>query len=54
MKDLFQLCGTNCISLLCDPATETNQIENYHQGLIISNSWCLFKDFHRLSIGIFI
>ena len=41
----------NCFSLLCDSSTEVNLIENYHQGLITSNSWCLFKDIHRLSTG---
>jgi len=42
----------NCISLLCDPSTETKQIGNFHHGSITSNSWCLFKDIHRLSTGI--
>ncbi len=42
----------NCISLVCDPSTETKQIGNFHHGSITSNSWCLFKDIHRLSTGI--
>ncbi|CAF4151588.1 unnamed protein product, partial [Rotaria sp. Silwood1] len=47
------LCGTNCISLLCDSLINVNQIENFHQGLVASNSWCLFKDIQKLSIGIY-
>ena len=27
-------------------------MENYHQGVITSNTWCLFKDMHQLSTGI--
>ena len=41
----------NCVEVLCDSMTNVVQIENYHQGLIRSNSWCLFRDFHRLSLG---
>ncbi|CAF3428145.1 unnamed protein product [Rotaria socialis] len=50
IQTLAQLCGTNCISLLCNSSTKVNQIENIHQGLVTSNSWCLFKDIWQLSI----
>ncbi|CAF4982781.1 unnamed protein product, partial [Rotaria sp. Silwood1] len=50
IQTLAQLCGTNCISLLCDSLINVNQIENFHQGLVASNSWCLFKDIQKLSI----
>ncbi|CAF1139632.1 unnamed protein product [Adineta steineri] len=46
---LAQLCGTNFVSVSCNSVTEVEQIKNFHQGLITSNNWCLFKDIHRLS-----
>ncbi|CAF4642114.1 unnamed protein product, partial [Rotaria sp. Silwood2] len=52
IQTLAQLCGSNCISLLCNSSTSVNQIENFHQGLVVSHSWCLFKDIQQLSIGI--
>ncbi|CAF4149034.1 unnamed protein product, partial [Rotaria sp. Silwood1] len=30
IQTLAQLCGTNCISLLCDSLINVNQIENFH------------------------
>ena len=47
----FKLCGTNCANIFCNSSTKVDQIENFHRGLIASNSWCLFKNIHRLSMG---
>ncbi|CAF1556278.1 unnamed protein product, partial [Rotaria sordida] len=52
IQTLAQLCGTNCINVFCNSSTNVNQIENFHQGLVASNSWCLFKNIQQLSIGI--
>ncbi|CAF1088574.1 unnamed protein product [Rotaria sordida] len=50
IQTLAQLCGTNCINVFCNSSTNVNQIENFHQGLVASNSWCLFKNIQQLSI----